>query len=205
VTCTQPKRENGVGLNAKPPSSHTLTAVYLAARNYLKGRTIFSNITLYGIPFYRVDSVEDIMRIKDGFFLADELFYWLDSRMIGEGARKRNKIVADILARSRKRRIIMCYTAQVLSSVDKRVRQVTDFVMIPQLNRNASICNLLIFKGYKPIPATFYKVIRFKTAPIFKLYNSNEEVPELKIEDPEPMKLEFHDIDENPALREEVH
>ena len=186
-------------------SGKSLSAVYLTARNYLKGRTIFSNITLYGIPFYRVDSIDDIMSIRDGFFLADELFYWIDSRMIGEGARKRNKIVSDILAKSRKRRIIIAYTSQVLSSIDKRIRQVTDFIMIPQLNRKATVCNLMIFRGNKVSPATFHKVIRFRTEPIFKLYNSNEEVPELKLIDDKPMELEYHDIDENPALHEEVH
>ena len=56
----------------------------------------------------------------------------------------------------------------------------TDFVAIPQLNSHESICQLRIYSNPAMLLQQTY---RFKTAPIFNLYDTHEEVDELDIEE----------------------
>lgn len=49
----------------------TLSLVYLALRNYQKGRKIYSNFDMV-IPHERVRTPEDVLNMKDGFLAADE-------------------------------------------------------------------------------------------------------------------------------------
>lgn len=73
----------------------------------------------------------------------------VDSRMSRKAS---NKFVSDILARSRKRRLVYIFTAQVIDSIDKRIRKVMDFSCLPVLmGRYDQECKCLIFRtGSKP-------------------------------------------------------
>lgn len=150
----------------------TLALTYLAWRNYNKGQTIYSNYHL-SFPFKMIDSPEKIEEMREGFFAADELWSWVDSRMSGA---KKNKVISSILLKSRKRGINIGYTAQHLSQIDKRVRNITDFIATPQLSPNETMCRLTI---YHATSGQIIKMYKFKTAPIFKMYSTEEEVKDL--------------------------
>ena len=125
------------------------------------------------LPHSFVETQEDIENMQDGFFAADELWLWADARMSGT---KKNKFTTMVLSKSRKKNINIAYTAQYWKSVDIRIRSVTDFVCFPYLNEKETICRLEIFTARGMHPQRFFK---FKTEPIFSLYNTNEEVKSL--------------------------
>jgi hypothetical protein len=52
-------------------SGKTLGLTYMAVRNYLHGRKIYSNYKL-NFPFTPVKTPDDIVNMHDGFLCADE-------------------------------------------------------------------------------------------------------------------------------------
>lgn len=144
---------------------------YLAARNYMKGRQIFSNYNL-NFPHQLVNTPEEIVDMKEGMFCGDELWTWADSRMSGS---KKNKFLTYILSKSRKRGINISYTVQYFKQIDIRIRAVTDFIAVPRLNDKETICKLFIYDQ----SGMLHKTFKFRTAPIFQLYDTKEEVQEL--------------------------
>lgn len=168
----------------------TLSLTYLAYRKYLKGMTVFAN---YHITFPKfsnfkepdvryVRKMVDFLNMREGFFAGDELWMSCDSRM---SATKKNKFITSILGKSRKRGIHIGYTTQNFHQMDKRIRDVTDFIAFPQLNKDESICRLEVFTLPQMTPMQSYK---FRTAPLFKMYDTNEEVEPFESEEDEKKK-----------------
>jgi hypothetical protein len=89
---------------------------------------------------------------------------------------KRNQFVYDILGRSRKKGLTFCFTSQVLTSIDKNVRSVLDFVSNPQMGADDGSCLINIFVGNKASAQTHMKTVRFITRPFFGMYDTEEEI-----------------------------
>jgi len=156
-------------------SGKTLSLTYLAWRNwYYKRKKIYANYTLYGIPYVRIKKVSDLEKIRDGFLAYDEMFVDLEATA---SRSLKNRIIFNILRKSRKRNYSLVFTAQVLNTVDSRIRKILDFVAYPILNPRKTVCKLLIFNG--PKPTILLRTIYFRTAPIFRMYKTEEEVSEL--------------------------
>lgn len=111
--------------------------------------------------------------IHDGFCAFDELWLVLDSRT---SLTKKNRFVANVLSKSRKRQLNISYTVQVLDSLDKRVRKVQDFTAIPILNPNENLCKVNIFRTGYPKFQGWMKCFYFKTPLIFNMYDTNYEI-----------------------------
>lgn len=182
----------------------TLTLTYLAIRQWLnKGNKIYSNYNFYGIPFFKVDSVDDIDAMRDGFAALDELWFWIDSRC---SITVRNRLVNNILLKSRKRGLTIAYTTQNYDQIDRRIRNVTDFIAYPVMSPNGTNCKVVIFRGPKPSIAGMMDRLYFKPEVVYQAYNSNEEIQPLKLEgeDREPFVEKFIPIEDNPALKMKV-
>jgi hypothetical protein len=173
-------------------SGKSLSLTYLAYRKYLKGMTVFANYHItfptfenFKAPDVRyVRKMEDVLNMREGFFAGDELWLNADSRM---SATKKNRFVTSILAKSRKRNIHIGYTIQNFHQIDKRIRDVTDFIAFPQLNKDESICRLEVMTLPSMTPMQTYK---FRTAPLFKMFNTSEEVEPFESEEDEKKKKE---------------
>lgn len=174
----------------------TLTLAYLLWNNwYFKKRKIYSNITIYGIPFCRINSIEsflkyfpketteeEILNPQERAFGGDEFWKLVSSRMIGIGARKKNEIINSILMASRKKRFHVYYTTQLFSMIDKNIRQITDLLMKPQLSVDKSYTKLYVFgivegKFLQPLQPMY-----FINEPIYAIYNTYEVAPDFEIE-----------------------
>lgn len=153
----------------------TLTQTYLLFKKWTEGRDVYSNYKLE-FDFIPVDNIEDIEAMSQGVFGGDELWSWLDSRTSKNG---KNRAIASILLKSRKRGIDIYYTTQTFMQMDKRVRSITDFIVTPQMNRLKTVCTAYWYNkndvsfSNNPIPISR---TRFLTKPIFPLYDTNEEV-----------------------------
>jgi len=145
----------------------TLSLTYIAYRNYKQGVKIFSNYDLK-FPYTPVNSINDIMNIQQGFFAADELWVWLDSR---SSMRKRNMLIGNILLTSRKKGVNFSFTAQRLKNIDVRIRSVMDFIALPKMSPSGKVCRLFVFT-YPDL--NLIKSYKFLTEPIFELYDTNE-------------------------------
>lgn len=162
-------------------SGKTLALTYLAWSNYMKKqKNIFSNYKLFGIKYQEVTHIGQIDAMREGFFAGDELWLWLDSRT---SRSQKNKVVADILLKSRKRDLTIAYTSQNVHQMDRRIRDVTDFVAYPMMSPDNSFCRLEIFRGCRPSFSNRVKPpLYFLCERVFPLYNTNEEIKPVDIE-----------------------
>jgi len=154
----------------------TLGMTYLGLKSYFayKRRVkLYSNYHLYGVPFFFVRNPDDIEEMHEGIFLGDELWLWLDSRA---SSSRKNKMIAKILAKSRKRGIEIFYTTQDFSQIDKRIRKITDYFCVPMLNKSESVCTLLIYNKYMEMK----RCLKFRTEKIFDCYDTTEEIGDLE-------------------------
>jgi intein/homing endonuclease len=104
-----------------------------------------------------------------------------------------NKFVSDILARSRKRHLVYIFTAQVIDTIDKRIRKVADFCAYPMLGRGEKTVKCIIFRSAYPKNSNYMKTMYFDTFIPFASYDSNAEVDMIDDTDqedpPKPPKL----------------
>lgn len=108
----------------------TATLSFLAMHYKALEYNIFANYNLKTINFKHVLSSADIDNVKFGKAFYDEFWLWLDSRC--SSFDESNKAISDILLKSRKRGYDIYYTLQGFYQIDKRVRNVTDYVLVPQ-------------------------------------------------------------------------
>lgn len=159
-------------------SGKTLTLTYLAWLNhYEKKKKIFSNYNLYGIPHTPIDALDKLNQMRDGFFAADEMWLWLDSRC---SRTEKQTVTADILLKSRKRGLTFAFTSQTLGQVESRVRKVIDFVVYPLMNPGGTMCKVLIFMGSDPKNSGKPQQLYFLTEPVYRMYNTREEISPLR-------------------------
>lgn len=91
---------------------------------------IHANFWINGIPnVHYVTCIEDIEKIYNGVFFADEFWSWIDSR--GSGFSDINLVVTSIMLKSRKRGYNIVYESKMVHMTDRRVRDLTDYVLRP--------------------------------------------------------------------------
>lgn len=180
----------------------TISLTYLAWYNWFtKGRKIYANYDLYGIPFIKINSVPSIDKMSDGFVAFDEMWLWVDSYASKD---KKTKLISDILLKSRKRFLTLCFTTQDMMQVARRVRKICDFSAYPNLNPDGSYCKIRTFKGFDSMPIHKKRPVStpiyFPTEYFYAMYDTTEEVKPVE-EDPNKIifKEVFNPIHENPA------
>jgi len=153
-------------------SGKTLSMTWLMNHNFNKGRQLYANYHLKPpLTYNPIKSIEEIEDMKQGVFGGDELWLWLDSRA---SRTKANRAVSMILAKSRKRGVDIIYTTQSFRQIDVRIRNITDFIIEPRLNRAETLCRMFWYSRWdmsSPI-----KIKKFYTPPFFKLYDTTEEI-----------------------------
>lgn len=118
---------------------------------------------------------------------------------LGKGETKRvtNKIITDILIASRKAFVTIAYTTQAFHQVDRRIRDITDFICLPQVSFDGQVTTMQVFKGSRPTLASKMPDIRYYNEPMFAIYNTYERIQDLNQEG--RSKKVLQDIRENPA------
>ena len=176
-------------------SPKTLGLTFLAWHNWLrKGQKIYSNYRLYKIPYVHITSLDHLDAMKNGFCCVDEMWSIVDARTTST---KKNKIVGDILLKSRKRELTYVFTAQLLDLLDKRVRKLIDFTAYPIMNRTETVCKILIFRTGFPREDGLMKTFYFKTPLVFDFYDTEEEIS-MEVESGEEPKIIFQEDKDTP-------
>jgi len=162
------------GIVGELGSGKTLSLTYLAWKNWFFRRTkMYSTYHLYKIPYILIDSTQKLDYMRDGFVAGDEYWSICDARC---SVSRRNKIVANMLLRSRKRNLNLTMTAQMIDLFDKRMRKILDFSCYPIMNPQETVCKIVIFRGGFPKTGSYMKTLYFKTPLVFDMYDTNEEV-----------------------------
>ncbi len=165
-----------MGIIGNLGAGKTLALTYLAWRNYRKGLRVYANYDIK-IPYTPIRTVRDILAMQDGFFAGDELWSWIDCRA---SMQKKNMVIGNFLLTSRKRDVNFAFTAQSFNQIDIRIRRVCDFLAVPHLTIDEKICRLLVFSYPSLTPIKTYK---FRTQPIFDLFDTKEVISSLPDED----------------------
>jgi hypothetical protein len=119
----------------------------------------------------------------------DELWLLADART---SRATKNRIVSNILAKSRKRGLTIAYTAQVISSIDNRIRTITDFLSYPIMSPDENVVKAIIFRGSKANNGSYMKTLYFQTKLFFEMYSTNFEV-QMEEESKTPIRFCFQE------------
>jgi len=166
----------------------TLSMTFLLWHNWFsKRRKVYSNLHLFKIPYYLIDSIDKLELMEKGIVGMDELWFWVDAYT---SRSKVNRLASNVLLKSRKKELTMLFTTQTLGQLTTRVRNVIDFTAYPMLNPNETLCKLLIFRGTKGNAGSFMREILFRTELVFKMYDTRE-IVDMKEESDKEIKIVF--------------
>lgn len=186
-----------IGVVGSPGTGKTMTMTYIGLKYFTQGKTLYSNYKLQDQDNREISTLikaeKDFALMKNGVFLGDELWKWNDARELKGG---KKKFVNDSLLVFRKRGIKeVVYTTQNINQIDKRVRENTDYIVIPVLsiiynNRKVRIHQSILkpvnydkYLRYMYIDAFVFDVMgeltekfSFQVNPLAEFYNTKEEI-----------------------------
>lgn len=139
------------------------------------GAKLYARYKLENSEF--VNDANQIWKMENSIFLWDEMWIDMDSREW-----KKNVDLTRFILQSRKKSVIIMYTAQHYSQVEKRVRKATDILCFCEktkiIQEQRTEIKLTMVDGHT---GTIYKIIKIKNIePFFSLYNTYEVVKKLK-------------------------
>lgn len=123
----------------------------------------------------------DMMQIRlpelySGVVDLDELYVWLESR--GSGASSINKILSHIAFQSGKSGFDILWSAQLSSSVDKRVRLLTDYFIVALTPTEYSFRYAYVSSNR----IKRFKLSRIKATEYYPYYDTREKIVPLEVE-----------------------
>lgn len=138
--------------------------------------------------------------MQEGFFAGDELWLWVDS---WASKSTKSNIISQILLKSRKRDITIAYTTQGISQINKRIRDISDFIAYPLISLDNSYCRLEVFRGPQPsITSRIKPSLYFNCEPVYALFNTYEEIRgNIENNEEEEFKEIFLPVSQNLAFR----
>jgi len=142
--------------------------------HYLEYINKFSNFKV-NIPSVKTLSLSELLSMnyeQKSLVCIDELYLEMDSR---RSMRKRNIDISHIIFQSRKRKVDIVYTAQLRSSVDLRVRDLTNFNIIALGKDNNSNFHYYILESDSE-----FIIPNFIVEELYNLFNTYEIIEELK-------------------------
>lgn len=106
-----------------------------AYQAYLRGVPVWSNIPLY-FPYNKLVYASQLEKIENAYIAADELWITLDAR---NASSAENKAMTHLMQQIRKNNVILEYTLQWFKQIDVRVRQNTNYMIMPEyVNRHSA-------------------------------------------------------------------
>jgi len=118
------------GIFGKMGNGKTMLLAYLGVALKENGYNINSNFHLKTIDYNPIETLEDVDNVRDGVLLLDEMQLWVHAR---SGMSKLNQDLLRIIMMSRKRGLILFYTSQLYRTVDVLLREVTDYIIMPNI------------------------------------------------------------------------
>ncbi|MEM3871861.1 MAG: AAA family ATPase [Nitrososphaeria archaeon] len=132
-----------IGICGKMGSGKTLFATALAYASYKSGEKIYSNYNLnFPHEIINLDTMLK-MELQNATVVIDEIYIFMESRRSSSDI---NLILSYFIFQTRKRGVNLIYTAQKYSSVDIRLRELTDYVALAEKEKDNNIFHYTIYK-----------------------------------------------------------
>lgn len=123
-------QNNIVMVSGKQGVGKTMVMTALGYMNYLSGIKIYSSYWL-NFDFEAVTSIDDLYKMRNGLFLADELWRWLSAR---RSMKIDNlEILSDVVENLRKRNMNMIFSTHNPMHIDTMVRRITTHSIFPDI------------------------------------------------------------------------
>ena len=154
----------------------TCFATFLAKLDSDRGRKIYANYHLFGIP-YEYITLEKVAELPtwlhNATIILDEIQEGADSREI---FKKGNKSLTKLATQLRKRQLTLYYTTQVFTMADKRIREQTDYIVECEKvqKTNPTHFHIRVYDRELPFNTDMVNEFIFHGEPIFKYYDTNE-------------------------------
>lgn len=159
-------------------SGKTLTMTVLGDEYEKEGLSIFANYTLKGIPYKHIE-FKDIVKfppwLKNGVILLDEGHIGMDAYNFFS---RQVKDITTFITQTRKRKLIILYSTQNFTSVAKRLRVMTNYILQCNKTDVLGITRLDVFDRSKHNDKGFLKTIYIDGRENFKNYDTNEIISE---------------------------
>lgn len=183
-----------------PDSGKTLGMTWnaLLINAFKSNMKIYANYNLKVIDYIHISSIEEIDDMYDAYFFGDELWSWADCR---ESKQAKNKMISKILLASGKRNVQVYYTAQKLNTMERRIRENTQWYVVPELLNTIRVpgyvsprgedefnlyCKLYWYRMMGGSPHNMYAgnrpdlIQEFFTPLVMGMYDTREEIKDVK-------------------------
>jgi len=118
-----------IGIVGLQGTGKTMVMTGLGYSEKLRGKQIYANYSLK-YPYTYIDSLQALDNIHDGIVLLDEFWLWVFNR---SSMSRINQDIVKIVMLNRKRGITILYTEQTYTQVDKLIRNVTNYWILPKI------------------------------------------------------------------------
>ncbi len=118
-----------VGVTGFQGNGKTALLCWLAIHFYSQGYKIYANFHILGIDYTYVNSIEDMEKIHGGYVFLDEFWTWVDSRLAAHS--DLNRVITNIIMKARKRKYTLVWEAKFSHTIDRRIREHTDYFYRP--------------------------------------------------------------------------
>ena len=124
----------------------TATLTRFLIEDWKNGYTIFSNYSLFGIPYVKVNSFQELIsllpKFKNSAIGVDELQVWWDCYST-PNKKDGTKDFKNFARQVRKRNVQLYYTAQCFSDIPNALRKITQNIyMVSKYHNDGSLCTL---------------------------------------------------------------
>lgn len=136
---------------------------------------IYSNYYLK-FPFKPIHDAEALENMHEGSAFLDEFWLWVDSRM---SMSSRNASINNMALTSRKRSLDIFYTSQSWGKIDKRIRQITDVLLVPNYDMHSGEIAVDVIE---PLQNAYVVIKHFRLPAkcFFNLYDTKQEIDNLE-------------------------
>lgn len=161
-------------------SGKTLTAVWLALNHHVAGKRIYSNFNISFVNKKDIMPAEILMLkdLKNCTLVLDELWTIIDSRASISGE---NKFLSDIILGSGKDGVTIIGTSQMAHMVDKRYRDIADYMVLCERkgktkSLNAVIKAHIMVRNFWAKSGYTRKTEKIRVRDIAPLYDTTEKI-----------------------------
>lgn len=150
----------------------SLTALGLKMSDMFEQGVIVSNYSVDYADMYVENPVEleELSKQEQGLQMLDEVWAWADSRNSGN-----NELFNEMVINSRKRGWVVGYTTQDLHMIDKRLRDNTDYIILPSHSSkptgDEAKIDIFTWKGLQHV-----RTITYNPEALYGIYDTTEEV-----------------------------
>lgn len=161
-------------------SGKTLLLTIFCRKKIDMKRLVYANYHIKG-QTKLVEPIDllDMPQGKPIFLALDEIYAWLDSRC---SASNSNRVLSYVALQSRKHKVTIAYTAQLGSSVEMRLRELTDLVIECERAKHGGFIYKITWRRFHRTLSRTLFLSEGIAKKYYSLYDTNEVIKPIGLE-----------------------